>query len=45
MSWPSEVAAAGVRRLAIHSKGAKQITDIVKNAEAPKNQDKGRYPG
>ena len=27
------------------SKGAKQITDIVKNAEAPKNQDKGRYPG
>ena len=27
------------------SKGAKQITDILKNAEAPKNQDKGRYPG
>ena len=27
------------------SKGAQQITDILKNAEAPKNQDKGRYPG
>ena len=27
------------------SKGVKQITDILKNAEASKNRDKGRCPG
>ena len=27
------------------SKGVKQITDILKNVEASKNRDKGRYPG